>query len=388
MDISWVLKPLMGGVIGYTTNYLAIKMLFRPHTAKYIGKFRVPFTPGLIPKERERIANSLGETVGNKLLTEEVILNELANERVIQSLKDYVIKELIGDRIRPERFISQFFQETELNEWLFSISVTLTEELAGSNQLPDLVDRGIKQVFQYDMTIAAMMSPEANEKIRGIIQSKGKVVSEAVVSFLQKEEIQNRMKEMLSKLISEKLGFAAMFIQAESIVKMINEHLNDYLKKEENHEKVAKLLTGMYDELGNKKISQILSPTEYDEVVEEIGHTLHIRVQELVRSQEMKQMIVELLKKLLNKEIRIPEEIAQKIDRAIEGIYLKFVRNHLPLFLQEFNVSNIVKGEINAFSVEEVENLIFQIVDKELNAITWLGALLGFVMACLLLVVG
>lgn len=33
---SYILAPLVGGVIGYVTNDIAIRMLFRPHTAKHI----------------------------------------------------------------------------------------------------------------------------------------------------------------------------------------------------------------------------------------------------------------------------------------------------------------------------------------------------------------
>ena len=47
--VSVLLPPLIGGVIGYITNDLAIKMLFRPYKAVYIGAWRVPFTPGIVP---------------------------------------------------------------------------------------------------------------------------------------------------------------------------------------------------------------------------------------------------------------------------------------------------------------------------------------------------
>ncbi|MBN2222289.1 MAG: DUF445 family protein [Vallitaleaceae bacterium] len=388
MDLSWILKPLMGGVIGYTTNYLAIKMLFRPYKAKYIGKFRIPFTPGLIPKERNRIASSLGETVGKRLLTEEVILNELTNERIIHSLKEYVVNEVIGDRIQLQKLISEWFSESELRELLESLSKSLIEEISSSESIPILLDSGVKKMLQYDMTIEEIITTEAKEKIRSILAGKGKDVSFAIVHYLQKEEIQTRIREMLSKLIAEKLGFAAMFIQADSILKMINEHLNDYLSKEENHEKVAKLLLGIVDELGNKKISQFMSEQEYEELTKSLATLLYTRIQEAIRTPEMLGVITQLLHRLLSKEILVHRDWKDKIERAIETLYLKFVRDHLPLFLQEFNVSNIVEGEINAFSVEEVENLIFQIVDKELNAITWLGAFLGVIMACILLLVG
>ena len=67
----------IGALIGGFTNHLAIKMLFRPHEAKYIGKWRVPFTPGLIPKRRDELAMQLGKTVTNYLLTPETFRKKL-----------------------------------------------------------------------------------------------------------------------------------------------------------------------------------------------------------------------------------------------------------------------------------------------------------------------
>ena len=60
MILKLILAPVLGGVIGYITNDLAIRMLFRPRKAVYIGKLHVPFTPGLIPQQKERIAASIG----------------------------------------------------------------------------------------------------------------------------------------------------------------------------------------------------------------------------------------------------------------------------------------------------------------------------------------
>ena len=47
IEISYLLAPLVGGVIGYITNDIAIRMLFRPHSAKYIMGIHIPFTPGI-----------------------------------------------------------------------------------------------------------------------------------------------------------------------------------------------------------------------------------------------------------------------------------------------------------------------------------------------------
>lgn len=86
----WIIPPLLGAVIGYITNWLAIKMLFRPLTEKHIFGLRVPFTPGLLPKEREGIAKGIGDTVANELITVDVIRERLADPE----LKGAIEKEI------------------------------------------------------------------------------------------------------------------------------------------------------------------------------------------------------------------------------------------------------------------------------------------------------
>lgn len=49
---SYILLSLVGGFIGYVTNDIAIRMLFRPHTAKHFMGWRVPFTPSIIVNEK------------------------------------------------------------------------------------------------------------------------------------------------------------------------------------------------------------------------------------------------------------------------------------------------------------------------------------------------
>lgn len=61
--ISILMPPVIGGIIGYFTNDLAIKMLFRPYKPKYLGRIRLPFTPGIVPRRLEDLAVLLGREV-------------------------------------------------------------------------------------------------------------------------------------------------------------------------------------------------------------------------------------------------------------------------------------------------------------------------------------
>lgn len=79
---TWLLPPLVGAIIGYFTNWLAIKMLFRPYREIRIAGIRLPFTPGILPRERSRLAQSLGATLAQELLTPEVISRRFRSPQV------------------------------------------------------------------------------------------------------------------------------------------------------------------------------------------------------------------------------------------------------------------------------------------------------------------
>ncbi|MDR0375400.1 MAG: DUF445 family protein [Treponema sp.] len=80
--IIWLVPPIIGAIIGYVTNALAIKMLFRPLTEKRLFGMRMPFTPGILPKQRHELAQSIGRMVERELLTPEIVRQRLRREDV------------------------------------------------------------------------------------------------------------------------------------------------------------------------------------------------------------------------------------------------------------------------------------------------------------------
>jgi uncharacterized membrane protein YheB (UPF0754 family) len=96
--LPWVLPPLLGAIIGYVTNAIAIRMLFRPLTEIRVLGVPLPLTPGIIPKQRSQLAESIGQMVSRELLTEEAIRRQLATEN-FQTRLGQNIEALLGDII-------------------------------------------------------------------------------------------------------------------------------------------------------------------------------------------------------------------------------------------------------------------------------------------------
>lgn len=107
MDWIDILKiasgPLIGAVIGLITNWIAVKMLFVPRKALYIGKWHVPFTPGVIPRRQEALASALGNTISQSLVRKEDLKRTLCSNGVSRTVAKSVMTlpsvQSIGTRV-------------------------------------------------------------------------------------------------------------------------------------------------------------------------------------------------------------------------------------------------------------------------------------------------
>lgn len=85
---------IIGAIIGWLTNVLAIKMLFRP-----IRPFRIPILnitiQGLIPKRRHDIAKSIGEVVEKELVSIHEIFDKLVTDENKQEVIDIIKEKLL-----------------------------------------------------------------------------------------------------------------------------------------------------------------------------------------------------------------------------------------------------------------------------------------------------
>lgn len=79
--LQYLWGPIVGAVIGYFTNYIAVKMLFFPRKEVRIFGKRVPFTPGIIPRRRNELGRSIGRMVESELLTKEALCDMMLSDK-------------------------------------------------------------------------------------------------------------------------------------------------------------------------------------------------------------------------------------------------------------------------------------------------------------------
>ena len=317
MDISYITAPLLGGIIGYITNDIAIRMLFRPHTAKYLFGIHIPFTPGLIPKEKGRLADAIGGTISENLMSKEVLEKYLLSEEMVGKVRASV-EDFIDAQIKNQETLSQFLGHYLTNEEIIDITNSANESITKqlSHKLTDK-EVGEKVAHIVIEHVAQKLSMDgAQELLSGIAGAMGGLKGMAAGLFGG-----NIIAKFLSMLREPAEHFLA---------KQINMMLEN-----KSEEIVSNMVSGEVDGILNKPVCKLLE-----------GHE---------------------------------EQLAQAVN-TIESVYRTIIKEHLPKILESIDICKIVRDRINEMDVNETEKLIFQVMNKELKAIVWLGALLGLVM--------
>ena len=96
--IQLAIMVFVGTLIGWFTNYLAIKLLFRPYEEVNLLFFKIQ---GLIPKNRDRISENLAETIEKELISVEHITAKLKDGNVINDeVLDKLLDKIIGEKLK------------------------------------------------------------------------------------------------------------------------------------------------------------------------------------------------------------------------------------------------------------------------------------------------
>jgi uncharacterized membrane protein YheB (UPF0754 family) len=141
---GWVwMTPVVGALIGWLTNFLAIKMLFRPRQAKFIFGFLLQ---GVIPRRQRDLALKIGEVVEEELLKSEDILNAIDTEELRGHLAT-VIETRLDRFLRERLFRGEFlYEKVFTREAVQRVKRALITELV--NLFPLEVEAAIKQLVE------------------------------------------------------------------------------------------------------------------------------------------------------------------------------------------------------------------------------------------------
>ena len=256
-----ILPIIVGGAIGYCTNYIAIRMMFRPHKAIYIGKHRLPFTPGIIPKNQKRLAGAIGDAVSEQLLTKEDILKSL--------------EEAIG------KFVSEFTDELFIsNKSIIDMLPNKTDDEKLTESASTAIAHSIIQKVE-KLDIDSAIKGFGKETIGSILSRK------PMLSLLFSTDIENA--------IYEKLSNAARGYIKEHGEEKLKEFTDNYIR-ELSHKPLGEFIR---NEEGKEKVKFVIRET-LGSMISEHGATLleQINIKDIV-VQRIEAMEVDELEELV-----------------------------------------------------------------------------------------
>lgn len=276
IDIQIITAPLVGGLIGLVTNGLAIRMLFRPLKPVYIGKYKLPFTPGLIPKERPRIAKAIGEIVSRDLLDKETLKRTLLSDQMrshVYIKTDEVInrytdtEETIGTIV--EKFISNSVIQEKLNSAKEILAATITRKAIEKDIGKSIVDYACEEIISKTKPmLKALTSSALNSvkqpfagKINGMIDEKSKILIENFIAEQTEELLRMPLKDIIEKY-QDKIPQIKIYFW------------------------------NLYEDIITNKLTDIMDAVDISEVI-------HNKINELDLL-ELERMIMALMKKELN----------------------------------------------------------------------------------------
>ena len=269
--LRYISGPLIGGIIGYFTNLIAVKMLFYPRNEVKMFGHVLPFTPGAIPKGQKRLAGAVGHAVSDSLLTKSDIEAMLLSQEVEEHVTDAVMKHLkvrISEEIRELTGID----EEEYSRKKDEISLALCQEVV------DSID------------------------VKSVMDGFG-------IDYL-KEKIHSKT---LGRLISDEMIESAAMIIADSVQEAVNKNGTDYVRPIVN-EKLDSIdgnsIEGLLTQAGNAPDSVETSVTEgYRKLVNDnIDRCMrHIDIAGVIENKingmsvdELERLILSVMKKELN----------------------------------------------------------------------------------------
>jgi len=357
-----LLLTIVGAVIGGATNYIAIKMLFKPAKPIMIGKWRLPFTPGLIPKRHEEIAVELGRLVMKHLITADRLKIKLLEPSFSKQLSQHV-QEQISVWLAQEVTIGE-----RLSKW------TDTDQLAANieNQMVKWLGNGISHLYssQKGKTLGEVLPKGWESRVDRLLPDLAAFITDSLSKYLETSEGKEAVTSQLNHMFEGKGFFGNMlglFLGNQSIIDKLYPELISFLSQPAFAETIETLLKKEWDRWLSLSFEEVTNKLE----LESAGKDWLI--QSIVKHVPIREGF-----KLKPRDV-LREYEPVLIDAIPKGVHilLEKLARKVPEILQTLDLESVVAEQVRHFSIQELEDVVLMISKKEFKMITYLGALLG-----------
>jgi uncharacterized membrane protein YheB (UPF0754 family) len=390
----WMLAtpPIVGGVIGYFTNDLAIKMLFRPYRPVYWLGRQLPFTPGLIPSNQERLAKRIADTIMGSLLTPAELQNlarRLLQTERMQAAIDWLLQ-LALDQVQSEtqdktaRILGNILQDM--------LGQTLPRLLKAWARREDFLEEQINHIFDQVLLEFQLSNEQAAQLSTWLLKSvlPPDRMRQLIIDFLSDQNI-----KVIDETLREKTSGTYWVVANLLGVRNALTRLRSYCLDEpaQSNARIADLvislqIRGRLQQWLQTFSLQQLPISTVRQLRDTVRHNIRVYLQSsgaellqgLSTSIDWHQLSQQLLLRLQASSVvtssigLISNELALILERYLERDLENIVARAIPIL----DIDQVIMDRVNATSPRNLELAIQGIVRNELQAIVNLGGILGF----------
>lgn len=260
-DIIRLLAPVaLGGIIGGFTNYIAIKMMFRPYTEKRIFGFTIPFTPGIIPKRQNDLAKAIGRVVSDNLVDADGISKMLLSDETIGKLEsktDEIIRSLQTNENSLRSFFSNYAGEERVENLIKRVNDNLVKKIDGI-----VSDEKIGQ------TIATSAMSALNERI-----------GDGFMGLLAKNALADSIKDKITPKLANLINDVMRGDGRKMILSIVDDEINRFANgtvaswtanvSEERIKSLKQDVVKLYSEKVKTELPRLLRTVDISKIVED-----------------------------------------------------------------------------------------------------------------------
>lgn len=389
----WLLAapPIVGGIIGYFTNDIAIKMLFRPYRAYYLAGRRIPFTPGLIPSNQERLAQRISDAIMGSLLTPTELQNlarKLLETDRVQGAIHWLLK-LVLEQLQSRnpdktiKILANILQDM--------VGQTFPRLLKVMARREDFLEQQLNQIFEQVILELRLNEAQAGQMADWLLEVviPPDVVRQTIVDFLTDRNIRVIDESFREKTTGTYWVVANLFGVRNALSRLRTYCLDE---REASNTRIAELIQslGIHDRL--RELLQNISLQNLPvSTVRQLRKTMRDSVRAYVQDKgvevfrglsasiDWEHVATLLLNRLRNSEVvnqslgPVSREFAIVLERYLEKDLELIVMQAIPIL----NIDQVIVNRVKATSAKDLELAIQGIVKSELQAIVNLGGILG-----------
>jgi uncharacterized membrane protein YheB (UPF0754 family) len=390
---KFLIPPIAGGIIGYFTNDIAIQMLFRPYKPIYLGKRKLPFTPGLIPSNQGRLAQKISDTIMGSLLTPKELQNLAKRLLEIDRVKEGIlwllnlgIKQVQEDKEqKTAKILSQILRDV--------VGESVPRILKVMSRREDFLEEQIDQIFDRILLEFRLSEPQARQFSDWLLEVviPPDILRLALIDFLTDRNIQvidEGFREKSSGtywVVANLLGLKNSLVRLRTFCldekEIANSRFKELILSLEIRNRIKSWLqTLSMQNLPLTTVRQLRKTTR--EAVQGYIRERGIEfIEELGNSVDWDKVAVVIINRLRSSTVVnsslgvISYELAVILDRYLEEDLEKIVARAIPILA----IDKVIIDRVNATSAKELEESINGIVKSELQAIVNLGGVLGLI---------